>query len=271
MTLRWISSLARSLLLSCVVVSARAPGQETPDNRFDFAADHIETDRDSFTRSPRTVERDRWVVEGSYTFLDQDADYEGHLYPDLLLRYGVNDWLELRAGWNYESGKFHQLAHEGAERVEEGIATYGTKLQLTMGDGWLPTSALIGTGYTPTSGESNDTDLSLEYAAGWELPSRWEIDCGLRWYSLAEEEDRFQEWAPSMVLKTPLLWDRANVHVEYFSQVSVGREEDYVQHYAGPGVHFLLTPNCEIGTRVFWGLSEDSAKFVCNAGMGFRF
>ena len=55
------------------------------------------------------------------------------------------------------------------------------------------------------------------------------------------------------------------------SLLSVNREEDYQQHYFGPDAHFLVTPNVEIGARVFWGLSEDSAEFLCNAGLGVRF
>jgi hypothetical protein len=271
MSLRSIWRIALHLSLCIVPSFAPLPGQETEEGAPEAEESRIETDRDSFTRSPRVVERGRSVLEGSYTFLDQDAEYEGHLFPDLLLRYGTTDWLELRVGWTYEVGKFHQLAHEGADRVEEGIATYGAKVALTSADGWLPTSALIGTGYSPTSGESNDTDFSLEYAAGWELPIGWELDAGLRWFSLAEEEDHFTEWAPSVVLKAPLVHDRANVHVEYFSSLSTGREENYQQHYAGPGAHFLVTPNLEVGARVFWGLSEDSAEFICNAGAGVRF
>ena len=270
MFLRFILPIALYLSLGCFPLWSSVSGQEIED-AVEAGENHIETDRDSFTRSPRVVERCQCVVEGAYTYLDQAAEYDGHLLPDLLVRYGTTDWLELRAGWTYEIGKFHHLLHEGAEKVEEGIATYGAKVQLTTGDGWLPTSALIGTGYTPTSGESNDTDFSLEYAVGWELPSRWEVDAGLRWFSLAEEEDHFTEWAPSVVLKTPLLCERVNAHVEYFSLLSVQREEDYQQHYIGPGAHYLLTPNCEIGARVFWGLNEDSAKFIGNAGMGFRF
>ncbi len=110
------------------------------------------------------------MVEGSYAFLDQDAEHEGHLFPDLLVRYGVSEWLELRLGWTYESGKFHQLAEEGAERIEEGIGIYGAKFRVTSADGLRPDSALIVAGYTPTSGRSNDTDFSLEYTFGWTLP-----------------------------------------------------------------------------------------------------
>jgi hypothetical protein len=251
----------RSTVFSQVVEDAAVEGRENS----------IETDRNTFTRSPRVVEQSRWIVEGSYSFLEQDAAYDGHLFPDLLARYGITDWLELRAGWTYEIGKFHHLLHEEAEKVEEGIATYGAKVQLTAGDGWIPTSALIGTGYTPTSGGSNDTDFSLEYAAGWELPGCWDVVAGLRWFTLTEEDDRFTEWAPSVVLKTHLLSERVGVHVEYFTLLSVNRDENYQQHYIGPGAHYLLTPNWEIGARVFWGLSEDSVRFLCNVGMGFRF
>lgn len=271
MSLRSIPLTALSLALFSVPAFSPVPGQEIEEAALEAEGTRIETDRDSFTRSPRVVERGRWVLEGSYTFLEQNAQYDGHLFPDLLVRYGATDWLEWRLGWTYEIGKFHHLAHEGAEQGEEGIVTYGAKVALTEGQGWIPASSLIGTGYTPTSGESNETDFSLEYAAGWKLPNRWEFDAGLRWFSLAEEEDHFTEWAPSAVLKAPLLCERASVHIEYFSLLSVNREEDYQQHYFGPGGHFLVTPNVEVGARVFWGLSEDSAEFLCNSGLGVRF
>jgi hypothetical protein len=73
------------------------------------------------------------------------------------------------------------------------------------------------------------------------------------------------------VLKASLRCERTSVHVEYFSLLSVNREEDCQQRYFGPGGHFLVTPNLEIGARVFWGLSEGSAEFLRNAGLGVRF
>ena len=233
--------------------------------------DEIETDRDAFTRSPRIVAPGRLVLEGSYIFFDQDAEYEGHVYPDLLARYGVNDWLELRLGWTYEEGKFHQLAHAGAEKIEEGLSIYGAKLFVTSAQGWRPDSSLVIVGTTPTSGESNDTDFSLEYTFGWKLAHELDLESQIRYFKLAEEHDHFNEWAPSVVLKGPFFCDRAKAHVEYFVLCSEGREENYQQHYVGPGIHFLLTPNFEIGTRVFWGMGDDAAEFACLSGIGVRF
>jgi hypothetical protein len=211
------------------------------------------------------------VVEGSHTLLEQPAAPEAHLYPDLLVRYGALDWLELRVGWNYEIGKLNHLSHHTEEEPEEeGIGIYGMKAFLTRARGWVPDSSLIVSGYTPTSGESNDTDFSTEYAFGWKTEGGWELDGGIRYFLLADGEDRFHEWAPSVVLKKEL-GERVNVHVEYFSQLTVNRGDDYVMHYAGPGIHYLITPNLEIGTRVFWGMSDDSADFIANSGLGLRF
>ena len=120
-----------------ILASMPAQGQEFSEGE----EDEIETDRDAFTRSPRIVAPGRLVLESSYVFLDQDAEFEGHLYPDLLVSYGVCDWLELRLGWTYEVGKFHQLAHAGVERVEEGLGIYGVKLFLTSAEGWRPNSS----------------------------------------------------------------------------------------------------------------------------------
>ena len=67
-----------------------------------------------------------------------------------------------------------------------------------------------------------------------------------------EEDDHFNEWAPSILLKAPFVCGRAKAHVEYFGLFSDGRGENYQQHYVGPGIHFLITAEIEIGTRVFW-------------------
>ena len=247
--------------------------EETGIEEFEFEEeeeDELASDRDSFTRSPTLMRPCQTMVEVSHTFLDQDAENEGHLYPDLLVRRGVNEWLEVRLGWTYESSKFEHLAPVGAPTVQEGIINYGAKLCLTDECGSVPASALIVTGYSPTSGESNDSDFSIEYVFGWKRCD-WELDGQLRWFTLTEEDDHFTEWAPSVVLKRGLCCGRANAHIEYFSLHSVNRDEEYHQHYAGPGAHFLVTPNFEIGARVFWGLSGDAAEFISNVGFAARY
>ena len=185
MNLRTPIGTALGLLLGCLPVLSMTKAQE---GLFESESIAIETDRDSFTRSPRLVEVGRWVLEGSYSFLDQEAASDGHLFPDLLVRRGFTDWLELRLGWTYEINKFHHLTDNREEQLEEGIINYGVKVALTSAAGWLPASALIGTGYTPTSGDSNDTDFSLEYAAGWQWGGGWNSTWACAWFMLAERK-----------------------------------------------------------------------------------
>jgi hypothetical protein len=61
----------------------------------------LTTDRPDFTESSSVVGRCRLQIEGGYTYLHDAAagvETDEHLLPELLLRYGLNDCLELRVG-----------------------------------------------------------------------------------------------------------------------------------------------------------------------------
>jgi hypothetical protein len=72
------------------------------------------------------------------------------------------------------------------------------------------------------------------------------------------------------VLKIPI-GEKWNAHVEYFGLFSANRDHDFVKQCIRPGLHYLMTPNFEVGVRVGWGLNEQSARFFSNAGVGWRF
>lgn len=253
-----------------------ALGQEEGSEGSVERPDEIETDRDSFTPAVTTVARHRTILESAYTFTDFRHGGEGHSFPELLIRYGITDRWELRLGWNYEIAGIPALDGEGASLPGEGgkefgnRVTYGSKFRLTEAEGWLPGSAIILAGATPTGGPATDTHMVATYVFGWELANRWKLDASFRYGTGSEEEDRFNEWAPSVVLKVPL-GEKINTHVEYFSIFSTGKEEAIRAHYFSPGVHYLVTENFEIGVRVAWGLNEQAGNFFANAGIGWRF
>lgn len=240
----------------------------------------IETDRDSFTPATTTAGRNRAIFESAYTFIDNRHVKETHSFPEMLLRYGVTDWLELRIGWNYEVGGagnetsgagFNEgdlLGGGGLER--ESNISYGLKAALTDACGWTPGSALIFQARTPTSGESNETQFVGTYVCGWKLGHDWQLDGAIRCATAEEVGDRFEIWAPSVVVKTEFA-ERWNAHIEWFGTFSDGRDEEFSRCYISPGIHHLVTPDLELGVRVGWGLNEDSARFFANAGIGWRF
>lgn len=241
--------------------------------------DSLETDRDSFTPATSTAGHRRLILEAGYSFIDNIGVPETHSFPELLVRYGVSERFELRLGANYEvggesgsvsggsggSGEF-----EGGEIESEAKVTYGVKGMLTEQEGWLPDSAVIVQGNTPTSGPETDTHVVATYVWGWQLVEGWVWDSSIRYGDASAEEDHFNRWAPSTVLKMEVA-EGWKAHVEYFGIFSEGREEEFSQSYISPGIHHLLTENCEVGVRVGWGLGAESANFFSNVGVGVRF
>lgn len=242
-------------------------------------AEHIETDRDSFTPATSLAGPGRLIVESAYSFIDNRQAADSHSFPELIGRYGVTDWLELRLGANYEvGGEDNSVSGIGGETGDtepgeittEAKVTYGFKAALTEQDGWIPQSAAILQGSTPTSGIETQTHLVATYVWGWKFGEQWTWDSAIRYGDGADELQTFNRWAPSTVLKYEFIEDW-NAHIEYFGIYTQGRDEEVSQSYISPGVHHLITPNFEAGVRVGWGVSDDAANFFSNFGIGLRY
>ncbi|MCR9294817.1 MAG: transporter [bacterium] len=244
--------------------------------------DEIETERDSFTQALSTVGQGRFAVESAWSFIDNKNAKDTHSLPELLLRYGLTENVELQFGTNYEVGGepnlisgggaegFPEIEEPGGELEEEAKIFYGLKTRVTDQNGWLPESAFTLSGYTPTSGPETTTSLLAGYVFGWELPGDWHWASEVRYRFASAEGDHFNTWAPSTVLKRSF-GERTEAHMEYFGIFSDGSEQELVRHFISPGIHYLLTPDFEVGTRVGWGLNEQSANFFSNIGIGFRY
>ncbi len=238
---------------------------------------HLETDRDSFTPATSTVSKGRTIFESAYSYSKTRDGADAHSLPEIVTRIGISERVELRLGWNYEieGGGSVSHGHGGGFRGEAGTeeesqTLYGIKVALTSQDGWRPGSSCIIQGRTPTSGPETATDLQLGYVFGWEIEEVWQLDSSLRYSATNEEDDDFNQWAPSVVVKYQAS-DRWNIHGEYFGIFSDGRGVEMQPQYFSPGVHYLISEDIEIGVRTGWGLNDDSADFFANVGFGLRF
>src|SRR5262245_37102215 len=241
--------------------------------------DEIETDRDSFTPATTTAGFRRLIVESAWSFIDNRSVPDTNSLPELVTRFGISDWLELRLGWNWEAGGAANAISTGGSdpelpterRVErDSQLFYGFKAALTTQNAWRPQSAVILQAGTPTFGKDTATALFATYVFGWQLPNRWKWDSAMRYSYDSSEGDHFNIWAPSTVLKIPI-GERWAVHGEYFGVFSQGRAQDRSQHYFSPGVHYLVTRDLEVGIRVGWGLNHDAANYFNNIGFGWRY
>ena len=261
-----------------LILRGQEPEASEPREAENSEEDHIETDRDSFTPSTRTVGTRRTVIESSYSFIDERHTAETHSLPELLVRYGLNDWLELRFGGNYEvgggesdvSGGAGESEVHGSGLIRETQLLYGFKARLSQQKSWLPESSVIVQGHTPMSGPDPATAFSLGYVFGWELPDEWKLDSAIKFAADKAGTDSYEQWTPSIVLRKTIA-ERWNIHGEYFGHFSQDKKENFRRHYFSPGVHYLVTPNVELGVRVGWGLNDEASKFFSNVGVGWRF
>ena len=239
--------------------------------------DELETDRDSFTPATSTVGTGRFLFESSYSFIDNRSTDSTHSFPEILTRTGLTERIELRLGWNYEvggggtvsGGDSGGLLEEPGSNKESQML-YGFKVALTEQDTWIPKSACIVQGTTPTSGPETASDFQLGYVFGWKIFDDWQLDSSLRYVATKEEGDHFNDWAPSVVLKVPVA-EQWNLHAEYFGLFTDGRAESRAPQYFSPGIHYLISPDFEVGVRVGWGLNDDAANSFTNVGFGLRF
>jgi hypothetical protein len=265
---------------ACVLFAAaeRAQAQDARGRPTEFnpPGAEMETDRDSFTPATSSVGTSRVMIESSYSFIANRSLPDANSVPELLVRTGITDRFEVRLGWNYEAGG-PTGAVAGSDLGDEDFVTeksskvlYGFKFEQNQQKGWVPESALIVEGYTPTSGPSSFSRLVIAEVFGWNLPNGWQWNSSLRYGMNNNLTDDFNQWAPSTVLKIPL-GQRWNFHTEYFGIVTSGRTPSSSQQYISFGGHVLLTPNFELGGRFGFGLNDETAKFFNNIGFGWRF
>ncbi|NDC62992.1 MAG: hypothetical protein EBZ59_03180 [Planctomycetia bacterium] len=264
------SRLGRVIAI-CLVCGGDAAEAQRPA----AAREELETDRDSFTFAPSTTGAATSILEASYSFIDSRIGPDAHSFPEVLLRRGAGDKVELRVGVNYEAGgpgtvSGSEFGGEDIVAENESRILYGTKIETTEQDGWLPRSAAILQGYTPVSGPSTRSTVVLGEAFGWRFADRWQWTTAMRYGTGFEQQDAFNQWAPSTVIKLAVA-ERWNVHAEYFGIFSTGKEVPVDIQYASLGGHVLVTDDLEIGLRVGWGLNDTSPAFFSNVGAGWRY
>lgn len=264
------SIVAFALLAFGLVGSARAQEFE-----------ELHTDRDAFVPATRSVDTGHTLVEGSFAYIDNRGSPETYSFPELLVRRGVTDRFELRFGVNYESGSGGSVVSpvetgEGLEGRAEGMREresnilYGCKLWLTDDAGWVPRSSLVVEAFTPLSGDVWGTEPTAMYAFGWALPGEWRFEALARYVYADSIEGTFDKWNAAAVLRVPVT-ERFEVHAEWFTTYTIGLDDDTVRPFVGPGMHYLVTPRFEIGSRFGWGLTHDAAGFFLDAGAAVRF
>ena len=227
------------------------------------------TDRPDFTESTDAVPLGRFQFEGGYTFT-HDGGTDTHQAPELLLRVGVFEGVELRIGWpNFTS----QDADSGIPDVD-GLEdlSLGVKVKLIEQDGAIPHFGVIGEISIPTGADdlsSGDVDPAIKLLWAYDINDRLSLGGNVNFASLTENNDRFFQVAASVALGVSIT-ERVGAYIEYFGEFPMS-DGGGPAHYLNGGATYLITNNFQLDARLGFGLNGRADDLFTGAGFAIRF
>ena len=255
-------------------------GGEDPDGP-------INTDRPSYTPSNALVPKGRVQVESGYTFthdLTLTSRTNQHLFPELAVRVGLSERVELRTFWGGQS--YSRTTDRVTGRVtgtQNGPTNLaaGFKWKLADQDGWIPQSALITdlgipvAGTSPNSSNSVQPVLFLLY--GWSLTERFSLAGSTalstafdRGFSEEPPNDSFEQYSQSLIGFFSAT-DTITLYHEWFVLARSNSSVKLPQHFMATGILYQPTPNLQFDLRAGLGLNDSPSDFFAGAGVSFRY
>ena len=131
----------KKTLLTIALASALLVTAQSPKNE-----EALITDRPDATESPYTVGTGNFQIETGALFTDNgnnDFTTESTVYNTGLLRYGINETIELRLGWDYVNERNLNNRTEISNASGFTPLLLGAKFELVNENGWIPQIGLL--------------------------------------------------------------------------------------------------------------------------------
>ncbi len=218
------------------------------------------TDRPDFTESPVVVPRGSLQIEAGGTFEDSGEGNETLSGPELLLRWGLTDRLELRIGipdWVDQN--------RGTSGISDG--SLGAKWQLGSAGGWdfgLIATVSLPIGDRALTSDEYDPDLLL--TLGRDLSPRWSLGTQVGVGQESSGDDRETVVAGTLVLGRSL-GAKGGLFLEIAAE---DREEGNPAVIFHHGYTFLARPNFQWDVHVGTGITEEAPDFLLGLGFTWR-
>ncbi len=245
--------------------------------------DSIVTDRPDFTESTDAVPRGHLQLEAGYTYTyDREGDRRtrDHGAPELLVRIGLVDRLELRLGWSgyaWTEERYETEDDDGDRVIVEDWSqgandiSVGFKYKFVEQKGWVPNFGVI-VELTAQSGSvgfgSGDTDPAVKLLWAYDLSERMALAGNINFLWPTEGDGRFFQSAASLSLAVALS-ERWGTYVEYFGFYPNSEDADCA-HSVNGGLTYLVSDNFQIDGRVGAGLNEEADDFFAGVGFAWR-
>jgi hypothetical protein len=238
----------------------------------------LESDRPDFTDSSTTVGYRRLQIESGYKYTQAiagDLTHNAHDLPELLVRYGVAERLELRVAWD-EGMLFESRRDRNTGRlVTENGSTdmdIGFKYALTQQDKWRPQSAIITAISAPVGSpelSSRQVDVQINYLYSWDFTKKLSLNCSTGSLWTAESGDHFSQLLQAASVEYELT-EKLHVFNEWAVFLRRDFSDNRPQFYYDAGLTYLVTPNFQLDWEAGVGLSRAADGFFTGCGLTIR-
>ena len=233
---------------------------------FSKAQNSIFTDRPNVTDAVVLLPQGTFQIElGYFRETSDDGDIVNRTSPNVNIKYGLAEWLELRVLTNYLDIKNETLTDE----VDvSGLTPFSIspKIKLYESQNWLSNAAVTTTFTLPSTGANEFQNDHLNFGYRLLLENNlgdftWSHGLGTDW---DDETDAL--WSYSSALGTSFLQDWSGF-VEIYGSFSNGNSPT---HGANAGILYLLTTDIQLDTSFGIGLNDNAADFFASFGFAWR-
>lgn len=237
-------------IVACAVICARNVAAQS--------VQPMRTERPSFSSTPYVLSPGTWQIETGYLYTnDSDgADFELHTLPQALLRYGMNDEIELQFGWPGWSWR------DNGNNSDSGMndATIGVKIQVADDSAATPIAFFAGLTLPVGDEEFSSDSWDPSIGAAW-AHSRF---FGTVLISKSDSDYSFENGlGMSFALKND-----TRAYAEWQATVP---EDGGSVHSLNGGLLWLRRSNMQLDLNAALGLNDRAADFSIGAGFSYRF
>jgi hypothetical protein len=240
----------------------------------------ISPNRPTFSDSTVLVPAGHLQVETGYTFTrrtEAGADAQRSNFPEVVLRYGISDRLEVRAVWGGYAWSEVDAGGGGASR-DDGGTDPGLAILVPVTDqqGLVPAVTLeaattFGVGSESFSSGHADPTLKLLWSyCGDRLPEWLGVGGNLIASFPTENGDRFTQTAASLWTTWSAAGGDTSVFAEWFVVSEPANNVESTQS-VGFGVVQRLSNTVAVDARVGFGLDDRADDFFTGIGISFLF
>jgi hypothetical protein len=252
------------LLILSIILSLTVSAQED--------IKELITDRPDQTESSSVVPTGMLQIESGFLM---EYDEIGSIseqtltYNSTLLRYGLFNNFELRAGLEYAKYR-KSFGSDVEDFTGSGMTPFyaGFKIKFLEEDGWIPEAAFLGGISMPFTADklfkTSFTSSDLRFSFGHTLTDKVSLgyNLGMQW----DGETGIPGYYYSFALGRAIT-DKLSMYIEAFGLIT---EKNEAEHLADAGFTFLLAPNLQLDISGGIGLNEEASDSYFGFGVSYR-